>query len=317
LSRWAEAESFACFGSEVGIYIEGAGPERALAGGEIERARTRLLHIHGALSRFDSDSGLCQLNRDPRESVPASSLVVRLAGAVIEAAVMSGGLVDATGVEELEALGYARDWDPATSLALHEALAEASPRHAAGPDARARWRAIEVNPLVGLVKRPPGVRIDSGGLAKGLAADLVAAELEHFPCFAVDAGGDIRVGGTAEEPRAVSVEDPFGRAPVADLSITTGGIATSGIGRRAWRGPDGKPAHHLLDPATRRPAFTGVVQATALAPTAFEAEVRAKCAVLAGPGAIRTSLPHGGIVVYDDGAVEELGPVLGPVGAVA
>ena len=60
-------------------------------------------------------------------------------------------------------------------------------------------------------------------------------------------------------------------------------VATSGIGRRSWLGPDGRPAHHLLDPATGRPAFTGVVQATALAPTAVEAEWRAKAAVLAGP----------------------------------
>jgi len=31
---------------------------------------------------------------------------------------------------------------------------------------------------------------------------------------------------------------------------------------------DARPAHHLLDPRTGRPAYTGVVQATALAPTA-------------------------------------------------
>jgi thiamine biosynthesis lipoprotein len=163
--------------------------------------------------------------------------------------------------------------------------------------------------------RKPGLRIDSGGLAKGLAADLIAAELAHFPAFAVDAGGDIRLGGSAGQPRAVAVEDPFGGAPLAELHLTAGGIATSGIGRRTWRGPDGAPAHHLVDPASGLPAFTGIVQATALAPTAFEAEVRAKLAVLAGPGATRASLPHGGIVVFDDGGIEELGAILEPADA--
>ena len=78
-------------------------------------------------------------------------------------------------------------------------------------------------------------------------------------------------------------------------------MATSGIGRRSWLGSDGRPAHHLLDPATGRPAFTGLVQATALAPTALEAEVLAKAALLAGPGAARGWLPHGGALVADDG----------------
>ncbi len=78
-------------------------------------------------------------------------------------------------------------------------------------------------------------------------------------------------------------------------------MATSGIGRRSWFGADGRPAHHLLDPATGAPAFTGVVQATALAPTAVEAEWRAKAAVLSGPDCAGDWLAHGGVVVLDDG----------------
>jgi hypothetical protein len=78
-------------------------------------------------------------------------------------------------------------------------------------------------------------------------------------------------------------------------------VATSGIGRRSWLGRDGRPAHHLLDPATGRPAFTGIVQATAIAPTALEAELRAKAAVR--PPAAAGWLEHGGAVVYDDGGV--------------
>src|SRR3954465_2930142 len=61
------------------------------------------------------------------------------------------------------------------------------------------------------------------------------------------------------------------------------------------------PPHHLPDPSTGRPAYTGVVQATALAPTALEAELRAKCAVLSGPGTAADCLAHGGLIVFDDG----------------
>jgi thiamine biosynthesis lipoprotein len=55
------------------------------------------------------------------------------------------------------------------------------------------------------------------------------------------------------------------------------------------------------DPRTGRPAFTGIVQATALAPTGLEAEVRANAARLAGPANCARYLPHGGAVLRDDG----------------
>jgi thiamine biosynthesis lipoprotein len=44
------------------------------------------------------------------------------------------------------------------------------------------------------------------------------------------------------------------------------------------------------------------VQATAIAPTALEAEARAKAAVLGGPEQAARWLPHGGVVVLDDGS---------------
>ena len=53
--------------------------------------------------------------------------------------------------------------------------------------------------------------------------------------------------------------------------------------------------------AAGRPAFTGIVQATAVAPTALEAEVRAKAALLSGPAGAAGWLPDGGVLVFDDG----------------
>jgi FAD:protein FMN transferase len=65
----------------------------------------------------------------------------------------------------------------------------------------------------------------------------------------------------------------------------------------------------LLDPSTGRPAFTGVVQATALAPTGVEAEVLSKAAVLSGPAGARRWLAHGGLIVLDNGGFEVFEPV--------
>ena len=87
------------------------------------------------------------------------------------------------------------------------------------------------------------------------------------------------------------------------FELADAGVATSGIGRRSWSGAGGAPAHHLLDPATGLPAFTGVVQATAIAPTALTAEIRAKAALLSGPDGAAEWLPDGGALVLDDGSL--------------
>ena len=131
------------------------------------------------------------------------------------------------------------------------------------------------------MRRPPGLAIDSGGLGKGLFADLLADEPAAHPGYVVNCAGDLRIGGAHARP--VQVADPFGGAILHTFAVTAAAAATSGISARAWRDASGVPAHHLLDPATGRPAFTGVVQATALAPTALEAEIRAKAALQPWP----------------------------------
>ena len=88
------------------------------------------------------------------------------------------------------------------------------------------------------------------------------------------------------------------------MEIVLGAVATSGIGKRTWVNDDGDAAHHLLDPATGAPAYTGVIQATAKAPTAFLAEVYAKHAILSGTEEAPGRLPYGGVILLEDGTVE-------------
>jgi thiamine biosynthesis lipoprotein len=161
---------------------------------------------------------------------------------------------------------------------------------------------VKLDPRARTITRPPGVRLDSGGIAKGMFADLAARLLSDSGSYAVDCAGDIAIGGSDGLERPVLVDDPFGRGTLHELAVVSGGVATSGIGRRSWIGPDGRPAHHLLDPSTGRPAYTGIVQATAVGPTAADAEVRAKAALLAGAERATLWLDHGGVLVFDDGS---------------
>jgi FAD:protein FMN transferase len=280
-------QTFPCFGARCGVWVTGDHADRA-----VDDARGQLEHWHGRFSRFIGTSELSRLNADPRDVVPVSTTMTRLIEAVREAAQATGGLVDGTLLGEIEAAGYVGDIAAPLPLALALRLAPA--RRPASPNPHSRWGDVSVDGWE--VTRPRGVGLDSGGLAKGLFADLIADQLGEQRSFAVDCGGDLRFAGPT--PRRLEVADPFGGAPVHVFELAEAAVATSGIGRRSWLGPDGRPAHHLLDPASGRPAFTGVVQATALAPTAVEAEWRAKAAVLSGSG---DWLVHGGVVVLDDG----------------
>jgi thiamine biosynthesis lipoprotein len=299
----AEAHrSFGCFGGTATIHIRAA---NTVAGEKAaDLARTRLLDAHRRLSRFSDESELTRLNDDPRREVPATPLMRALAVAVRSGGSRSGGLVDATLLDPIERAGYRDSLDGEPSISLPEALAGRAERAPGAPHPDRLWRAIGVDEARGTVIRPPGVKIDSGGIAKGLLADLLAEELRGHRTYAVDCCGDIRIGGCAGLERKVRVDDPFGGGPVHELKLRDGAVATSGIGRRCWVAPDGGGAHHILDPASGEPAFTGIVQATALAPSALLAETYAKAALLAGPKRAGEWLPHGGVVVRDGGEVD-------------
>jgi thiamine biosynthesis lipoprotein len=293
------AERFACFGSTCAALVIGDGPQGS-AEEAVARARLRLLAWHDRFSRFEAGSELSRLNRDPRPAVPVGELMARMAQAAVDAATRTDGLVDATLIGELEAAGYREDHS--TSVPLERALALAPPRAPAGPSPERRWATITVDRAARTVHRPSGVRLDSGGIVKGMLADVLGEALDRHEAYAVDCAGDLRLGGVGQVSRIVRVASPFGDEILHEFELIEGGVATSGIGKRSWVGPYGSPAHHLLDPATGRPAFTGIVQATALAPTALEAEVAAKAAVLSGPEGASRWLGHGGVVVLDDGS---------------
>lgn len=299
----AEAHrSFDCFGGTAAVHVRGTDTtsgEKAADG-----AHSQLLDAHNSLSRFLEDSELSRLNRDPRWRVPASPLMLGLAAAVNIAGSHSGGLVDATLLDRLERAGYRESLGEHHPASLADALSSQPERIVGKPDPSARWRSVQVDEATATIVRPPGVRIDSGGIAKGMVADLIAATLREQRTYAVDCCGDLRVGGTAGLERRVLVDDPFGGPPIHELALRDGAAATSGIGRRCWIGPDGCAAHHILDPRTGQPAFTGIVQVSALAPSALIAEVYAKSSLLSGADHAADWLPHGGVLVYDSGVVD-------------
>jgi thiamine biosynthesis lipoprotein len=266
-------------------------------------ARELLADLQRRWTRFDPASDLNRLTTDPRRDVPAHEHVRALIRAGAWAGRRSRGLVDMTLGAQIAQAGYDGHWRGETA-ALSVALATAPPRAVAAPDPAAPWQALGVDHRAGTIRRPSGVVLDSGGLGKGLAADLVAAQLTGLR-FIVDVGGDLAHGRGGGEAHEVAVEHPLTGGVAHRFRLGDGGIATSGIQQRLWIDRHGEPAHHLLDPSTGRPAWTGLLSATAVGRSALEAEVLAKSAFLRGPRGGRAVLSElGGVLVAEDGTVD-------------
>ena len=224
--------------------------------------------------------------------------MARLVSAILDAARSSGGLVDATLVGELERAGYAST-STASRSRSQTALRLAPPRAPAGPSPDARWREVRVDAAAGTVTRPAGHALRQRRASpKGLFGDILAGMLGHARELRDRLrGGRARRRRSSGLARPVQVASPFDDSVLHTFELVDGAAATSGIGRRSWLDAEGRPAHHLLDPASGRPAFTGLVQVTALAPTASRPRCSRRRRCCAARGGAAATLRHGGVVV--------------------
>jgi thiamine biosynthesis lipoprotein len=279
------------------------------------RAADRLVKVPGwfaqweqHLSRFRDDSELAELNRRSGTLVQVSGVLWEVIQTALQAAQRSQGLVTPTMLAQLELAGYDRSFDQIESCAAgHQSQGPFDDTPDLLPSAD--WQEIAWSRRNQLVRLPPGVLLDLGGIAKGWAADRAARLLgAHAPAL-VDAGGDIAVSGPMADGRPWPIEvanpaDPAGRLEL--LVLSAGAVATSGRDYRRWRHADSWQ-HHILDPRTGRPAQTDVLSATVIAPTAREAEMAAKVALIRGGrdgmAWIEARPALAGLLVYADGRV--------------
>jgi FAD:protein FMN transferase len=290
---------FATMGGEGSVHLESDSAPAAQLATLADAVQELFAHVEEALSPFREDSELSALNRDSRIAVQASPLLADLARAARRASAQTRGLVDATVPVGARARPACR---PPLEAVLRGAPARRPAR--ASDEWRARQPSVDRD---GRICRPAGVTLDPGGLAKGMAADRAALLVPDGVSYAIGCGGDLAVGGRRWE---IGVEGARGDGHVHRVRIGHGGVATSGIHVRAWREPGGAFTHHLLDPATGRPAWTGLVAVTAVAPSALDAEILAKGALLSGAqGARRMLRVRGGVLQHEDGTVEVLDPI--------
>jgi thiamine biosynthesis lipoprotein len=275
----------AVMGTVVTIDVPGAD-----AGAAGDRALAWFHEVEGRCTRFDERSELMQLTARVGEAVPVSALLYELVRFAVTVAEESGGAFDPTVGHRLARRGLDREHRTRRAMAATiEATDDVSYRDIALDEVH---RTITLHrPLV----------LDLGAVAKGLAVDLAARELQSFGSFAIDAGGDLYLGGSRPdgEPWVIGIRHPRQPGAIIDsVRVRDRAVCTSGDYERAL--PLAGPGqHHILDPCTgASPAV--VASVTVVAPSAMLADALGTAAFVLGPEeglALLTRMDVEGLIV--------------------
>lgn len=223
-------------------------------------------------SRFLPESEVMQLNNNPDSMHQVSDATLRLVSEMKLGFELTQGLYSGNILGELIDLGFARSRSNPENVTSWNAKAKSS----------ADLSDVEIDLDAKSVCVPAGVALDSGGIGKGLAADLMSDYAMQLGAMgvAVFAGGDVAVKGMAAGAAGwkINISDPNNADKVVtSVSLSRGGLATSSP--RGWISGS---AHHIIDPRTHRSAESDVLQATIISQNASQAEVLAKMCVILG-----------------------------------
>lgn len=289
-------------------------PDPVVASSMADAAVARVGELERRWSRFLAGSEVNRMNARAGTPVVVSADTAVLVAVMVQAWRLTAGRYDPTMLDALHRVGYAQSWDVGNTF-VEDATTEAM-LPGRGCDS------IRVDVETGLVQVPAGSAVEPGGIGKGLAGDIVTAELIEAGAVGamVDLGGDVRVRGEAVDGHTwiVSIADPYdGARDLAAVEIEAGAVCTSSRLLRRWETPTG-PAHHLLDPATGHPVSNGLDAVTVIAGEGWQAEALSKAAFVAGlplAEALLEDAGCGGVLVGSGGRVVRLGDLFVEVAA--
>ena len=261
----------------ISIQVVGHGAtaaEREERAARVDRAIGWFQAIEISCNRFDPTSELSQLSTRIGSAVPASPLLFEAVRYALAVATETDGAFDPTIGALMTARGFNRDYRTGKRV---------TPVSNADEPVSFRDVVVDSDEHTITLSRP--LLLDLGAVVKGLAIDLAARELQEFGNFAIDAGGDLYLGGhnQAGVPWPVGIRHP--RMPgvsIARLQLTDCAVCTSGDYER--KRPGNGDVHHLLDLRTCVSA-SAAVSATVIASSAMVADALGTAAFVLGPDA--------------------------------
>lgn len=226
-------------------------------GDALASAEARIRELESLLSVTDEKSEIYTLNHGdgtPRTISADTTNILRFALAMAE---RTGGALDPTIYPVL------RTWGFTTGSYRVPGQAEID----------------RLLPLVGYekvrisgnrVSLPAGMQLDLGAVAKGYAGDMVAQRLREqgVTSAIINLGGNVQTIGTKPDGTRwrIGVKAPNAAENFAVLEVAEGAVVTSGGYERYFTDETGKVYWHILDPATGKPADSGLGSVTVVGP---------------------------------------------------
>lgn len=249
----------------------------ALGPAEVQ-LRAALDELDRACSRFRPDSEISQVMASGGRPVPVSPLLWDLLGAATQVAELTDGAVDPTVGSAVAALGYDRDFGD---------VRPSGPPLLRAPVPAPGWRCLELDAEHRTLRVPEGVVVDLGSSAKAYAADRAAAGIAGSlrTGVLVNLAGDIAVAGAAPEggwPVGLALDSATPPEQTTTVvSISSGGLASSGTAVRTWRRGE-RELHHIVDPRTGDVASSPWSLVTVAAGSCLMANAASTAAIVMG-----------------------------------
>jgi thiamine biosynthesis lipoprotein len=248
-----------------------------------------LAQLDLACSRFRSDSEIARLAARGNAWTAVSDVLADVLVCALEVARFTDGDVDPTMGTDLSRLGYDRDFGEvknASALGSDNAVLPLTYRLVY----RTTWHDVEFDHARRRVRVPAGLVLDLGAIAKAWCADRSAARIQRELGVGVlvSLGGDIATAGAGPDGGwVVRVQDlpDATTGPNAVVVLRDGyAVATSSTITRTWQRGNSR-LHHILDPATRRPAAPIWRTVTAVASSCVDANAATTAAIVRGRAA--------------------------------
>lgn len=237
----------------------------------LERAFGWFRRVEACCTRFDPQSEVMQLTSRIGVPVPVSDLLFEVVQFSLAVATESGGTFDPTVGYHMESRGFSREYRTGQTV-----------RTDLEPGGAVSYRDVHLDPERKTIALGRPLILDLGAVAKGLAIDMAARELRTFGDYAIDAGGDLYLGGRNPQgaPWTIGIRHPrLDNRLIDSVSVSDMAVCTSGDYER--RSPD-EDGHHIVDPRTGT-SPNAVASVTVVGPTATLADALATAAFVAGP----------------------------------
>lgn len=225
-------------------------------------AEAEIHRLDSLLSISSSGGELYAANRDGAAQLSAETAGVLRAA--LTAQELTGGAFDPTMLPLMELWGFTTgEYAVPDDAELSSALALTG-----------RGRVTLEGERVSLAE---GTQLDFGGIAKGYASDRVIDLMRSMGAESaiVTLGGNVQTLGSKPGGEAwrIAIRDPedaaenLGVVSVRDMAVVTSG------GYERYFEADGKSYHHIIDPATGRPAESGLVSVTIICSEGITADI--------------------------------------------